>query len=61
MIGDYYHWFTLLCIKLKSDQMNTGTKNYLKEDLWVDGLQTQVKLKNKCIKLTNVLVQSLGV
>ena len=29
----------------KSYQMNTGIKNYLKETLWVDGLQRQVKLR----------------
>ena len=46
---------------LNSDQMNTGIKNDLKETIWVDGLQRQVKLRKKCIKETNVLVQSLVV
>ena len=40
--------------------MNTGIKNHLKETLWVDGLERQVKNK-KIIKETNELVQSLGV
>ena len=44
---------------LKSEQINTGIKNDLKETSWVDVLQLEVKWK-KCIKGNNGLVQSLG-
>ena len=36
--------------KLKPDQMNTGIKNDLKDNLWIDGLQRQVKLRKKALK-----------
>ena len=36
--------------KFKSEQMNTGIKNYLKETLWVDELHRQVKLRKKSLK-----------
>ena len=35
---------------MKSDQINTGIKSYLKETLWVAGLQRQVKFAEKTFK-----------
>ena len=61
-IGNCYRWFYIIMDKeLKSDQMKTGIKNELKETLWVDVIQLQVKLQRKSIKVTNGLVQYLGV
>ena len=46
MIGNCYCWFYIIMDKeLKSDQMNTGIKNDLKETLLVDGIQQQVTLR----------------
>ena len=43
-IGNDYRWFHIIMDKnLKSYQINTGMKNYFKENLWVDGIQRQVK------------------
>ena len=41
--NDYRQLYIIVDKKLKSDQMNTGIKNYLKETLWIDGPQLQVK------------------
>ena len=35
---------------MKLDQNNTGIKNYLRETLWVDGLQRQEKVRKNALK-----------
>ena len=46
MIGKYYFLLYIIIDKeFNLDQNNVVNKNYLKETLWFDGLQRQVKLR----------------
>ena len=50
-IGQYYRWFHIeMKKKLNGEKMNEGIRDELKETLWIDGLQRQVKLRKNALK-----------
>ena len=49
-IGQYYRWFNINMKKKRTgEEMNQGIHDDIKQSIWIDGLQRQVKLRKNAI------------